>query len=203
MLPPLNVPLLLNESLAQPCTHACAAFHNACTALQTRLCSVPKRLFSVARHACSALQTRLYSVTNRLFSVAVACTAPPRLQPILACTCMSPPRHRVTTGIPCPHVDSLALHCIFSNEQCWQHRNILLRQRKKLRGLPCTHISERHSLRKLVCMCVCVFALLPCIPLPLRPILQCGEILLDLLFHHKRHQLLSQMAQLRGRRHGR
>ena len=142
---------------------------NACTALQTRLCSVPKRLFSVARPLVQRLQTRLYSVTNRLFSVAGACTAPPHLQPILACTCMSPPRHRVTTGIPCPHVDSLALHCIFSNEQCWQHRNILLPQRNKLPGLPGTRILERHSLRKLVCMCVCVFALLPCIPLPLRP----------------------------------
>ena len=70
MLPPLNVPLLPSESLAQRCTHACAAFQYACTASQTRLCSVPKRLFSVAhtlvqrckpactalRIACSALQ---------------------------------------------------------------------------------------------------------------------------------------------------
>ena len=70
MLPHLNVPLLPSESLAQRCTHACAAFQYACTASQTRLCSVPKRLFSVAhtlvqrckpactalRIACSALQ---------------------------------------------------------------------------------------------------------------------------------------------------
>ena len=141
MLPPLNVPLLLNESLAQPCTHACAAFHNACTALQTRLCSVPKRLFSVARHACSAFANPLVQRYESLVQRCCRLYSAPRLQPILACTCMSPPRHRVTTGIPCPHVDSLALHCIFSNEQCWQHRNILLRQRKKLPGLPCTHTS--------------------------------------------------------------
>ena len=141
-------------TLVQRCKHACAAFQNACSALHARL-------FSVA----NPLVQRYESLVQRCWRLYSA----PHLQPILACTCMSPPRHRVTTGIPCPHVDSLALHCIFSNEQCWQHRNILLRQRKKLPGLPCTHILERHSLRKLVCMCVCVFALLPCIPLPLRP----------------------------------
>ena len=48
---PLNVPLLPSESLAQRCTHACAAFQYACTASQTRLCSVP--------NACSALHTPL------------------------------------------------------------------------------------------------------------------------------------------------
>ena len=76
-----------SKTLVQRCKHACAAFQNACSALHARL-------FSVA----NPLVQRYESLVQRCWRLYSA----PHLQPILACTCMSPPRHRVTTRDPLP-----------------------------------------------------------------------------------------------------